>query len=180
MPTAASYDPQKGEYYIEDTNTNHVLYTKMSGSFTIRATISAVSADGASLNGWGYVFAAQDFNAGSMVYGVGNRVDNSVIDWWGTFTGSGGFQGQPSAMISPTLQDGLVKLVRDGNIISFQYYNPGSQEWVLIKQLEIDLKDPVVVGIGAWCDRSSRVINARFTGVELLSTSNVSEYELYE
>ncbi|MFH1737656.1 MAG: hypothetical protein ABIH23_01520, partial [bacterium] len=183
---AGWYYPSSGEYIIvnsskhptdEQITPHHFLYSEITGDFSLEAKISAVSL--------GHLEGTHDL----AVIGVWNTLapgsvgclairwcDEDAFPAWRLRPDH-----QPSyePLLSPQIQDGRLKIVREGNTYSMYYFNTTTMEWTFHGSRTLELTDPVYVGLSAM-GGEDRYVLGRFSGVELILTSACADWELYK
>ncbi|MFB3788283.1 MAG: hypothetical protein ACE15F_18140 [bacterium] len=175
----ASYNSQTGEYTLTSggtPGTAHVsVYTTMTGNFSFQATIRA---EGTSSWCSGVIGIEDSWDWKCVIYDawVGRYLGGFAM--WRDYGGDI----QMSESLSSDVQDGRVRIVREGNTFRMDYFDIKKQAWTLYDTRTMVFTDPVYVGLAAYSGEYNVPAIAYFTDVELIqlpSTSSVEEWELY-
>ncbi len=167
-PGKAEFNSDKNEYRLEGAEL-YLAYTKVSGPFTISAQVRADSADGRMLNGWAYLAICSDFTSAGLTYAAGNLIENLLSVWQGKITLD---QRVPEghdrcSYVPAAIQDGRIRIKRNGQEIRTYYFNYLIDDWLLHDQMSLEIQDPVYVGIGVWSEDLSRSVIGTFSELKL-------------
>jgi len=183
MEGDASFDALTGEYVIRGTGVSgsnlpdfgHAAFSVISRDFRLKAKVSS---DGPNAAYIGFV----------------DNLDEKESTWytvWVDKSGGAAFWRTPqgasweaSPDIPSDLQDGLVEVVREGNVFTSYYYNRHTGERVKMDSRTIELTDPIHVCLASWSG-SFKVYNvAHFSEVELTvfgeRQSSAENWDLYK
>ena len=183
----ATYDSQTGEYKVTCggvTTTSrdvHIVYSEVSGDFSLKAKIRAEDLDGG--HEWpasALLEVDDDPKKDTVFFGAWVKVNGNATCVWQSEVG--GEPQWPSPNLPVGTHDGRVKLVREGNMVSMYYVDPSTEEWTLHYQREMDLTDPVYVGLVVSSFQAGGTTVGYFTDVELITEepSAVEDWELYQ
>ena len=183
MAGDATYDPQTGEYVIRGTggteengqigDYGHVAYIEHSGDFRLKAKISAEELSNAYI---GCLDDPQDLEA--TWYTIWDNQEESLFAaFWRS---SYGIPWASSTSISNVLQDGLVEVIRIGNVFTSYYYDRNTGERIEMDTRTIEVSDPIYICLGSESGDYDIYSVAHFSEVELTLSSAVENWNLYK
>lgn len=180
----ANYDPQTGAYEILGTGADsgtypdfgHAAYSEITGYCRLKARVSSDGPRAA------YLGFSDDLNdKGSTWYVVWvDFVDNEGVQaFWRT---PREVSWETTPKIPSDFQDGLVEVVREGNVFTSYYYDRNSGDRIEMDSRTIELTDPIHVLLASWSGSLLHYNVAHFSEVELVteSPSFIEEWEIYE
>ncbi len=172
LPGEAAYDPARNEYEMTASGANifgtadqfHYVFTEISGNFSIRGTVEIDPLDGDGT--W--------IKTGFMVRN--NLTDNSAhftnairtdLQHYTTWRAqNGGDSASTSSDMNPD-QYGELELVRIGNTLEAYYISTTGERVLYNSTTDIQLEDPVYVGLALSSHINDAYARAYFTNVEL-------------
>ncbi len=165
---SAVFDFLNDRYRIEGAE-EYIAYKKVKGDFSFSARVKMKPEPLRSVSGWVHLFIASEFTSEGTIYGAGVIADSRLSVWHGQLTlNQRNPQGHVRGGYLPAgNQDGWVKLVRKGELLSTYYYNTLIQDWLVHDSIYLQMGDPVYVGIGVWSDDLTQSVVGYFSEVEL-------------
>ncbi len=179
----AAYDSQTGEYQIRAGSSpdfwSHLVYSELSGPFLIQARLKA-ECPSTDIAGAAIIIITDELILPPPAfYMVFYRTNGQVKGEWRI---SNNHYPDVTGWITPSMQDGWIRLEREGKLARMYYYNIQTQEWILYDTQEIELNDPVYAALAAWSNENHEMAVGHFWDVELkslLETSSLSNWQLY-
>lgn len=171
-PGNAEFLVQNNEYRLESAE-YYLAYSKVSGPFTLSAKIEAESADGRPLKGWAFLTVCSDFSSEGITYAAGNDLESRMSVWQGKITLDQRLQEgyTRGGSIAARNNNGRLRIVRDGNVLSMYFFSPLINDWHLHDEMVLEMTDPVYVGIGVWSEDLSRNVIGWFSDVKFIKSA---------
>ncbi|MFH1737863.1 MAG: hypothetical protein ABIH23_02560, partial [bacterium] len=183
MQGDATYNLQTGEYVIFGTGVatgtlpdyGHAVYSEITGDFRLKAKVSS---DGRRAAYIGFSDDLEDREATWYTVWV-DYIDNGGAQaFWRTPRGA---NWETTPEIPSDAQDGLVEVVREGNVFSAYYFGRNTGERIQIDSRNIELTDPIHVFLASWSGSLTEYNVAHFSDVELRTgPSSCNNWELYK
>lgn len=166
----AEYDAAKKQYIVTGSGADiwdvadefQFVYKKASGAFEIQATIFAFN--DTSTNEWSKagLMVRDNLTAGSPhMLGLVRGSDAQLDTGWRVSQG-----GSSSDIGLSTLESGQIKLVRSGKTVESYYLN-SSGAWTLHTSQNLDLSDPVYVGLALTSHDDGNITQGEYDNVVL-------------
>lgn len=171
-PGVALYNSETKQYTVTCGGSSvrieaaHHVYRVVNGDFRIKAKIRTEDLGNSHENAAGFLFVEDDsLEWDTSYYTWWLTVKNELLGAWQISYGGSFAWGR---FISPDEHNGLLELVREGDMCSVYYFDPDSGEPILYDQREIELSDPVYAGIGVGSWKTNETTVAYFTEVEMI------------
>ena len=192
----AQFNNETGEYILTTglskggiaNGVSTLLYSMVEGNFVLKGKVSSECSSNTCepVSGAGFV-VSENLNTNFLhmrYYSPWRMNNNSGLSYAGQLIGGQKINDELVTLgktISTDEQDGQMELVREGDRYSFYYINKNTDERVLYENITLPYTDPVYVGIYTLQTSSSKdeLVLARFTDVELITSSSVSNWALY-
>ncbi len=172
---SASFDPVTGDYTVVgsgadiwgNTDEFHFLYTELDGSFTVEAEIDASTTGGSN---WAkaLLMARDTLDHQAKNYAARIREsDAQASSQWRLGFGQTSSSTPGSLRIDRHLFDGRLRLVREGDEFSTYYFSTADNAWTYLDGQEVDLDDPIYVGLAVTSHEDGSYAEGIFTNVIL-------------
>lgn len=182
-PGEASYNSETREYVVVGGGTipgheGHLVYSEVSGDFSISATIWAEDQGGSFSQAAALLEVDDDLEKDTIFFGAWVKVNDDATCVWQSEVGVP----WESYALPADRHDGRVRIVREGNLISMYFVDPSTGEWTVHYEQEMDLTDPVYVGLAVSSFQAGATTVGYFTDVELITEepSAVEDWALYQ
>ena len=166
----ATYNSETGEYVVtgggplEMTEDSHIVYSLLSGDFSLKANMWAEDLGGSAGNAIAYLGVFDSLDPETMWYMASVYVNGDAFAMWqSTYGGSPAW----TSFLPIDVHGGDFEVVRQGNTLSMYYTDVATGDRVLYDQRTVEFTDPVYVVLGAYSGQAGGVTAAHFNDVEL-------------
>ena len=170
----ATFNSQTGEYQVRSGKAPegwiHLVYSELSGPIQIQAKLKA-ECPTAEPGPAAFLIMVDDISIASPPLYM------AYFRSTGQFKGKRRISfGQPLTVtnwVQLNSQEAWVRLTRDGTTLNLYYFDENTQKWILYDTREIELIDPIIVGLSAWSPIEHEMRCRSFLGCGVETTESI-------